>query len=65
MAKSAYGAMKGTSGKKNDGVAERTVVERDEGNDGGGGAEIVSAASAIYRGAVRNEGGGDSALKTR
>lgn len=65
MAKSEYGAMKGPSGKSRGGKgAEKTVVSKSD-NDSGGEPEVVAATGALYRGALRNEGGGDSALKTR
>lgn len=65
MAKSEYGAMKGPSGQSRHGKgAEKTVVSKGE-SDSGAAPELTAVSAAIYKGAVRCAGGGDSALRTR
>ena len=65
MAKSEYGAMKGPSGESRRGKgAEKTVVSKAEG-DSGAASELNMVSGSLYKSAVRNGGGGDSALRTR
>jgi hypothetical protein len=66
--KYAKGSMAGgneTYGEKGRGVAERTVLEKGEDKDGGGEGNLSPKAHSLYRGALRNKGGGDPALTER
>jgi hypothetical protein len=61
--------VEGTYGESRKGVAERTVVPKNDQHDSGGEDGLPAAAGSIYSKAVRNGGGfdtgGDPALRER
>lgn len=54
-----------TYGEKRRGVAEKTVLDKGEGRDGGGEGSLAPIATKLYHGALANKGGGDPALTER
>lgn len=56
-----------TYGMSRKGVAEKTAIPAHDSNDGGGEGDLKTAASSIYRQAVKNTGDklGDKALTER